>query len=180
LYQAAGVVFVVKYLKAAQVLLMQSVGSHRILDSAQLGVRVKRSRRGIPLVIPAAHRQRIRDGDVVVIRAWLTLFGMYRILYFPGSLKTSTITDPFKGHLTDGLERSLRTFVDVFWWELRKKFSWENFCAILASPIKYFPILTSNPITSGLARDGRPLEGYISSSWASIYVSARLLWDPRF
>jgi hypothetical protein len=93
---------------------MQAAGSHRIQDSTQLGVRVKRSRRGLPLVIPAMHRQRIRRGDVVVIRAWLTLFGIYRILSFPGVLKTSTITDALKGNY-ESLEGSLRNFVDVFW-----------------------------------------------------------------
>lgn len=62
-------VFVVKYMKAAQVLLMQAAGSHRIADSGLLGVRVKRSRRGLPLVIPAMHREKIRRGDDRVIRA---------------------------------------------------------------------------------------------------------------
>ena len=51
---------------------------------------------GVPSVIPKDHRKLIRSGDSRVIRFWLTLFGLYRILPFPGKMKLSTITDPGK------------------------------------------------------------------------------------
>lgn len=102
----------------------------------------------------------------------MTLFGIYRILSFKGSLKLGTITDPLKGSYGP-LEESLRDFIDVFWTELRRFFSFEKFCAILSEQIKYFPILTSNPITSRLVVRGEAVEGYISTSWPSIVLSAK-------
>lgn len=88
----------VKYLKAAQVLIMQSVGGHRLKDAGLLGPRVRRSRSGLPYFIPREHRWAMRRGDKVVVRAWLTLTGIYRVIDFPvGTPKLDTITAPYKG-----------------------------------------------------------------------------------
>jgi hypothetical protein len=48
-------------------------------------------------LIPALHRARIRSGDTWTIRFWATLFGLYRVLDFPGKVKISTITKEYGG-----------------------------------------------------------------------------------
>lgn len=59
----------VLYLKTSQVLLQQSVGGYRVVDLADLKVRSKRNKRGIPLIIPAGARSLIsRDRDIKTIR----------------------------------------------------------------------------------------------------------------
>jgi hypothetical protein len=60
----------VLYLKASQVLLQQSVGGFRVRDLADLKVRPKRNRSGVPvMMIPADARRRItRDRDIPTIR----------------------------------------------------------------------------------------------------------------
>lgn len=65
-------------------------------DTGRLGPRVSRTKSGIPRIIPAQMRKRIKEGDVAAIRMWMTLFALYRVLEFPGILKLSTITDPGK------------------------------------------------------------------------------------
>lgn len=67
LYQQNGLGFVVKYLKASQVLLMQASSGHVIPDSTELGVRVARAKDGMPKLIPRLMRQRIRNGDAALL-----------------------------------------------------------------------------------------------------------------
>jgi hypothetical protein len=38
----------------------------------------------------------VHQGDVAIIRFWLSLFGLYRVIEFKGALKLKTITDPGK------------------------------------------------------------------------------------
>jgi hypothetical protein len=87
---------VVKYLKVCHVMLMQSLpGSQLHHNPREIGkVAVARSRDGLPRVIPAVARQRIRQGHQPTIRLWLTLFGIYRILPAKGTVDYSTITQP--------------------------------------------------------------------------------------
>jgi len=83
------------YLKTAQVLLMQALpGSLLKAGSREIGkVAVSRTHLGLPRLIPKQHRARIRNGDPIITRFWLTLFGIYRILEFKGKPNLSTITD---------------------------------------------------------------------------------------
>jgi hypothetical protein len=86
--------FLVIYLKAAQVLTMQALGGDLIRDTSPFKARVSRSRSsGLPRIIPAEHRALMRKGNTFIIRLWLTLFGTYRILSYPGSVNLRTITD---------------------------------------------------------------------------------------
>lgn len=91
-----GVSGVVRYLKVCSVYLQQSVGNFRVVDATALGPKVRRTKSGIPTIIPAQQRKRIRDGDVKVIRFWMTLFALYRVLEFSAPIKLRTITDPGK------------------------------------------------------------------------------------
>jgi hypothetical protein len=84
------------YLKAAYVLLQHSAGGMKDQSPWALGANVARTRRGIPRIINSQHRRLIHQGDVAVIRFWLTLFGLYREMEFKGKLKLDTITKPGK------------------------------------------------------------------------------------
>jgi len=84
------------YLKACGVLLQHSAGGMVDDSTWALGAAVSRTRRGIPRFINPQHRTAILKGDVNVIRFWLTLFGLYRVVEFKGQLKLKTITAPGK------------------------------------------------------------------------------------
>jgi len=75
-------------------LLQQAVGGQRIPSTRPLNAAVSRTKSGLPRVIPALMRARIMNREARVIRLWLSLFNLYRIVEFPGKLKLQTITDP--------------------------------------------------------------------------------------
>jgi hypothetical protein len=79
-------------LRASQVMLLQASAGRSTLTGREFGPGVSRTRSGLPRVIPALHRQAIRRRSAVHLRVWLTLFGLYRVIEFPGVFKVSTIT----------------------------------------------------------------------------------------
>lgn len=93
LQKKGGIKFLVIYLKGCASILQQSIGGQRLYDLTPFGARIGRTHGGLPNIIPALHRARIRGGDTWTIRFWMTLFGIYRILEFPGKVKLNTITD---------------------------------------------------------------------------------------
>jgi hypothetical protein len=97
--QKQGIKGLVIYLKACSVLLNQALGNHKIKDSGQLNCRVSRTNLGIPRFILAQDRKRIRLGDITLLKFYASFFAMYRVLDFPGKLKTASIEDPFKGDM---------------------------------------------------------------------------------
>lgn len=92
-----GKVGLVKYLKVCSVCLQQCIGGHVLSDVGELGMRISRTNSGIPRIIPPFHRELIRQGDPTIIRLYLTLFALYRIVLIPATVKLGSITDPFKG-----------------------------------------------------------------------------------
>lgn len=84
----------VKYLKGCQVLLMQGAAGQKHAGAQLLGPGVKMTHSGLPRIIPATHRDLIRKGSVSTLRVWLSLFGLYRVIEFPGKVKLATITSP--------------------------------------------------------------------------------------
>jgi hypothetical protein len=78
------------------VLLQQALGDFKLYDITDLKWRVGRTRSGLPKWILAQDRAKIRARDYKVIRFYLTLFSLYRVLEFPGKIKLSTITDPME------------------------------------------------------------------------------------
>jgi hypothetical protein len=73
---------------------MQAVAGMKIPSTQALGPGVARTRSGLPRVIPAVIRDRIRRGDTFLLRIWLSWFSIYRVLDMPGKLKLGTITEP--------------------------------------------------------------------------------------
>jgi hypothetical protein len=108
-----GVKFLVLYLKACHVLVMQASAGMKIPAAQSLGVAVSRTNGGIPRIVPSLMRAKIRAGDRLTIRLTLTILSLYRVLEFPGKLKLSTITDPGKDWAW--LVPEARAAVRVFW-----------------------------------------------------------------
>jgi hypothetical protein len=97
MYTTNGSVQVVKFLKAGQLAIQKSIGKDRITSLRQLDKDLVRSRltsQGLPTIIPSRDRRLIAGGSASVIRFWLTLFSIYRVISIPGTLKLSTIVTP--------------------------------------------------------------------------------------
>jgi hypothetical protein len=97
-----GATYTVNYLKASQLAVQKFVAGDRIKSLRDLNPDLPLPRlttAGLPRFIPKYDRSLIRSGSPSVIRWWLTLFSIYRIISIPGKLKISTITDPFSGDL---------------------------------------------------------------------------------
>lgn len=163
------------YLKSCQVLLQQSIAGYKVSDITELKSRVKRTKAGMPLIIPAGVRKRIRQGDTQSLKLWMTLFGWYRILQFRGQLNLSTITDPGK-YLKPSLLDEWKFFLS------------NNFFPTLAiinkgkklklSQPQPFPISKSSPTTIGETRDrttNRVIErSHVSTSFYSLVRAAKI------
>lgn len=89
-----GVRFLVLYLKACHVLVMQVAAGMKLPATQDLGVAVSRTRKGVPRIVPLLWRRRILEGDRLIIRITLSLLALYRVLEFPGCLNLKTITSP--------------------------------------------------------------------------------------
>lgn len=99
LSRKSGIPFTVKYLKACTSLLMQAISGERHKSSQEFGAAVARTNSGLPRIIPALHRNKIREGNVSIIRLWLTLFSLYRVIDYTGDLKIKTIISPSKASI---------------------------------------------------------------------------------
>jgi len=101
IHQHQGMVGLVNWLKANSVLLQQSLGGFKLRDLADLKCRPSRNAQGLPRLVLAQDRALIRAGNTKVMRFYLTLFNLYRVLEFPGKVKLGTITNPFSGSPSD-------------------------------------------------------------------------------
>lgn len=148
------------YLKACQVLLQQSIGKYRVNNLDELKVRPRRTKSGIPKVIPSGARRLIyRDHDISTIRLWMTLFGLYRILEFKAKLSLNTITDPGLD-LTSFLPKWQTFLTDHFVPNLLNKIG-----SLPSIPkAQVFPITKSGPESSG---------GIVNSSPFALLVNSR-------
>lgn len=87
------------HLKSSSIALQQSVSGYIIKDLTQVGPRVSRTRSGLPRLIPSSHRLIIRNrlpGYKILIKFYLSVFYIYRVLEFAGKVKLETITKPGK------------------------------------------------------------------------------------
>lgn len=103
LWKSSGRVFLVGYLKeATRIVVLWTAGLPYTVQPN--GVRVARSRSGLPLILPARLRSLIsssrRLGSTkgwVALRVALTILSVYRVIGCPPLLKIETITSPFQG-----------------------------------------------------------------------------------
>jgi len=82
------------YLKSCYLVTQQVAGGQVVESPWALGGNVARTRKGLPRIINPQHRTLILKGDLSILRLWLTLFGLYRVVEFKGALKLKTITNP--------------------------------------------------------------------------------------
>jgi len=82
------------YLKTCYLVTQQVAGGQVVESPWALGGNVARTRKGLPRIINPQHRTSILKGDLSILRLWLTLFGLYRVVEFKGALKLRTITNP--------------------------------------------------------------------------------------
>lgn len=106
-------------LKTANVMLMKSLAGTALDHPRLIGAALARTRTGIPRLIPAGMRKRIRDGDKSVIRLYLGFFTLYRVLDYRGKLKLSTLTNPGV-ELTPDFMEGWRKFCQDFLCLVRK------------------------------------------------------------
>jgi len=158
----------VLHLKSCQVLLQQSIAGYKVADLSELKRRVSRTKAGMPRIIPAGVRRRIREGDVQSLKLWMTLLGMYRILEFRGKLNLSTITDPGTD-ISDAYHQRWETFLEnIFFPTLQKVFT-PGSKVELPQPTP-FPILRSGPQT---VEDQIMKTSTVSTSFYSLVRSAK-------
>lgn len=94
MYRKHGDTYTVKYLKACSLAISKSIGkekleSLRVLEPDLALPRLTSS--GLPKFIPSRDRRLILGGSVPVIRFYMTLFSVYRVISIPGKLKLETI-----------------------------------------------------------------------------------------
>lgn len=93
-----GPAHVVKYLKTSQLAIQKAIAGTPVSSLNQLDPSLPfpgLATCGLPKFIPVRDRRLILcNSSPSVIRWWLTLYSVYRVIYVPGTLKLSTITDP--------------------------------------------------------------------------------------
>lgn len=93
-----GTAYVVKYLKVSQLAIQKAIAGTPVSSLTALEPSLffrSVSGNGLPKIIPLRDRRlMIRNHAPSVIRWWLTLFSVYRVIHLPVTLKLGTITDP--------------------------------------------------------------------------------------
>lgn len=129
-------------------------GMKRTVAPWDIGMNVARTRQGLPRLIDRRDRQLIILGDVTIIRLWLTLFGLYRVVDFRGKLKLQTITKP-------GLDLSSNGMIEIWGKWLPSFLSRLELRSGLPSKARVTRELTPNFIP--LIRKASPNSGGLSS-----------------
>lgn len=136
------------YLKASSVALQQAASGHCHIDCIDLGARISRTKVGLPRLIPANHRIFIKNrnmGYTVLIRFYLTVFSMYRVVPLLGKPKLNTIYDPGKYFNISRFESKIERFLHLF---IKDKTKYLIPRFYLEQKAKFFSIFRSSPQTS--------------------------------
>jgi hypothetical protein len=154
LYRTQGAKGATLYLKSCAVMLQQAMGGFVVRDLGKLGPRVSRTNQGMPRVIPRVHRELIRNSDILLVRLYLSVFNIYRVLKFKGKVDTSSITQPLTVAKSGfwSTVKELEQFVPLFWNLLQVEFNINTLGLkerILNAywTLRSFPILKSSPNT---------------------------------
>lgn len=136
------------FLKSCSIALQQSLAGYRIMDMTKVGPRISRTNSGLPRIIPRVHRLIMinrRPGCYLLMRYYLSIFYIYRVLVFPGKVKLETITAP--GVLFNDVlfGNYMESFVALVTRHLKVKP-----IEYLREKVKIFPIFRSSPFTSSI------------------------------
>lgn len=147
-------------LKVYAVTLQQAIGGFKVKDITGLKFRCSRTNTGLPRVIPSIHRSLIRAGDTGLIRYYLSMFNLYRLMEFRGDFRfkslTKTITDPAKtlvGHVELRLHMIL--YIPLFFKALARLIGMNpkalaNELSREYGLLKPYPLLKSSPVTAAM------------------------------
>lgn len=105
------------YLKAAWTLFQQSLGGHILTDTATISkIRISRTNRGLPRLIPRQLRYGVRRGHAGIMRFVASILNLYREIEFPGVPKMNTIVDKCSGKLetVPSLVQLMSSFIPLF------------------------------------------------------------------
>jgi hypothetical protein len=112
IYKSQGVRGLVLFLKTTTVVFQQCVNGHVLTNVTPVsGARISRTNTGYPRIIPMIHRNMIRQGDTKLMKLYLTLFNLYRVLEFDGRLKLNTITAPSTASGRLDMTKHIESFV---------------------------------------------------------------------
>jgi len=117
-YRNHGSGFTIKWLKSNSVALQRFIAGspYSSLRTIEAGLPLPRLYGGLPGVIPLMDRRMIKRGNPSVIRWWLTLFNVYRILDGPLKPSLNTITDPFIGD--PAMVEEFKAFLESHFWKI--------------------------------------------------------------
>jgi hypothetical protein len=134
-------------LKTSNVLLQQASAGHKIENVSLLGRRIKRSRSGFPLWIPAIYRFELQKGNKELLTFLLSITSIYRILECPSKINLSSITNP--GFFDKEFLKKESTVMEItltkFWQKLNSVFYFKEF---LKLKWRYFPINSGSATTT--------------------------------
>jgi len=129
-------------------------------------------------------RQRIRKGDQMAIRLWLSLFSVYRVIDIRGRLNLSTITAPSTADL--GLLPEFDAFVTKFYSYITAVWSREGSITdafVVDRPWTFLEGLVAGPkvtTSSGPVLTGKGGKRFVSTSPLSILLTARVWMSPDY
>jgi hypothetical protein len=97
-----GSTYVVKYLKACSLAISKVIANQpfKSLKEIEPDLNLPRlSRSGLPVIIGTRDRRSIVQGSHKVIKLYLSIFNLYRIIKIPCKLNLNTITDTYTGDI---------------------------------------------------------------------------------
>lgn len=140
----------VLYLKTCSVCLQQAVSGHRLQDLTPMSARISRTKGSkLPRIIPVKHRLIIQNnlpGNYILIKYYLTIFYLYRLISFTPKESLSTILDKGiefdLGYFQRFMPRFILLFVKDEQLRLIPLFYMKRFYS------KYFSITRSSPFST--------------------------------
>lgn len=154
-------------LKAYSVILMQVTAGKKHKDLTQLGPVFARTKSGLPRIIPVEHRRRIISGDRLVVRAWLSLFGLYRVLDWKGVFSVDTIIAPSEA--SSRVIRRVSRFSEYF---VRQLMIWDVF------PLSETDVRNTLKVEYKVVRSSGPNSRSNTSSLGMCWYDA-LIWTKN-
>lgn len=127
-------------LKVSHVVLMRHFAVNPLKEAtmANLGHRVALTRSGLPKWIPRTHRKALLRRDSRVLRFWLSLCSLYRVVDYFGRVKIHTITKP-------GREFDIQPYIEFIPWFFHKLASrgveWPQTTKALKSALRWTPLI---------------------------------------
>jgi len=140
------------FLKSCAVSLQQASSGYIIEDLTQIGPRVSRTKGGgLPRIIPTHHRLIIKNrqpGYLILIRFYLSVFYLYRVIEFLGPLKLKTITAPGRSFDMGRFAKYISGFNKLM---RKNRESLSDPSTFLAKRFQMFPIFKSSSLTGRVA-----------------------------